>query len=687
MNVRMLRRFILLTLLVILPCLASAAEKEDFIPLEDLFTVDNFVDLAISPEGRYLVGLRINKWGDNYVQDLFCFDTEKGNVWQLTSSRESDEVISFLSFVDEEYLLVRFGYARSLERIHITGKEQKVILPSRDTIDKKHSLAFLTDASVLRSYLPDEPGSILVRLSRFGEHTGYLHSRYIKGGDNSRGIYKVNTETLEYELLADNPGGVVEYILSDKNEPALAIVMEGIERNSYGVTENSDELRLVSEFELWLIENKQLSRMVDLETTIDFRTYKMSVDDAWYNSELNEVIFKSDRKEGVAALMSYNLESRRLKTLAKRDHVGISNIVYDSWYHNPIGVSYHDGPYTCDYFDPEMKALYSGLKGAFPDRQIKIASINMDRTKMVVLVWNGDIPGIYYFYDKDTNNLQEIFRSKPWLDDAPLSPTQAIKFKSRDGLDIHGYLTLPVRPGTKAPYPTIVLLHGGPWSRDYLGFGFFVQFYADRGYAVLQINYRGSSGYTRSFIDASKYKWGVEMQDDITDGVQWAIQQGYADADRIAIGGASFGAYLSMMALCKTPGLYKAGIGMMGLYDLNSYYEFFDKEEKEHVKLIWNEWVISPDWSKKDIQAHSPLYLADQVIAPVFLFHGNKDRRVNSKQTMDMARALKNNGVYVKTYYPTRARHKLTEKTLVDLHKKIEKFLRKHFPSDVLKKD
>ena len=220
-----------------------------------------------------------------------------------------------------------------------------------------------------------------------------------------------------------------------------------------------------------------------------------------------------------------------------------------------------------DADDPKGQFL-AQLYQAFPNQKVVITSNTRDHSKMVVKVSSDKNPGDFYLFDTKTNKAELLFSSKTEIDPDAMAAMQPISFKARDGLQLHGYLTTP--PGVAAKnLPMILMVHGGPHGiRDEWGWNPEVQFFADRGYAVLQVNYRGSGGYGMRFQDAGYRHWGTTMQDDLADGVQWAIQQGTTDPKRVCIYGASYGGYAAFENAIRYPDLYKCIVGYVGLYDL-----------------------------------------------------------------------------------------------------------------------
>jgi dipeptidyl aminopeptidase/acylaminoacyl peptidase len=273
--------------------------------------------------------------------------------------------------------------------------------------------------------------------------------------------------------------------------------------------------------------------------------------------------------------------------------------------------------------------------------------------------------------------LTKIADRNPWLHEDQLAEMKPIQYQSRDGLTIHGYLTLPKGRDPKN-LPVVVNPHGGPWVRDNWGFNPEVQFLANRGYAVLQVNYRGSTGYGREFWEASFKQWGGTMQDDITDGVNWLVSQGIADPKRVAIYGGSYGGYAVLEGLTKNPDLFAAGVDYVGVSNLFTFLKTVPPYWKPYLDMMY-EMVGNPEIDKDWFQAHSPALNADKIKAPLFVAQGAKDPRVNINESNQIVEALKKRGVDVQYMVKPDEGHGFrNEENRFDFYEAMEVFLSKY---------
>jgi dipeptidyl aminopeptidase/acylaminoacyl peptidase len=285
--------------------------------------------------------------------------------------------------------------------------------------------------------------------------------------------------------------------------------------------------------------------------------------------------------------------------------------------------------------------------------------------------------GAYYFYDKETKDLTKLAELSPWLNEEHLCDMQSISYTSRDGLTIQGYLTLPLGYEPKE-LPVVVNPHGGPWARDYWGFNPEVQFLANNGYAVLQMNFRGSTGFGKEFWEASFKQWGRTMQDDITDGVNWLIDQGIADPERIAIYGGSYGGYATLAGLTLTPDLYAAGVDYVGVSNLFTFMNTIPPYWKPMLDML-TEMVGHPETDSLMLAEVSPVFHVDKIQAPLFVAQGANDPRVNKAESDQIVEALKARGVDVEYMVKDNEGHGFrNEENRFDFYRAMITFLDKH---------
>ncbi|MBX3713810.1 MAG: S9 family peptidase [Lysobacter sp.] len=286
-------------------------------------------------------------------------------------------------------------------------------------------------------------------------------------------------------------------------------------------------------------------------------------------------------------------------------------------------------------------AVYASLAEAFPDSFVDFSSATRDGKQIVVSVSSDRNPGELYLYDRASGKARFLMRNRQWIDSKRMGTVKPISLTTRDGLKIHGYLTIPQGSDGKN-LPMIVNVHGGPIGpRDDWGFNWETQLFASRGYAVLQVNYRGSGGFGKAFSDKGFGTWATDIMNDIVDATKWTIAQGYADKDRICIYGGSFGGYASMMAPAREPGLFKCAFGYVGAYDAEIQMTMSDTSQSESGRRYM---LRALGRTKEERAAMSPVNHADKIRIPVYLAAGARDARCPPENTEAMKKALVNAG-------------------------------------------
>jgi dipeptidyl aminopeptidase/acylaminoacyl peptidase len=383
-----------------------------------------------------------------------------------------------------------------------------------------------------------------------------------------------------------------------------------------------------------------------------------------------------------AALYEYNFKTKTFgKLVYEHDEVDCCNVIMNEKKRDMIGVAYAVGKPVIIYTDERWKQIMEGINKALPDTVNVVSSIDDNETRAVVTASSSTQPTRYYLYDFEKQSLEWLTDSRPWVDSSKMAEMVPYSFNARDGMKMHGYLTVPCGSDGKN-LPLVVNPHGGPWARDVWGFNSETQFLANRGYAVLQVNFRGSTGFGLEHMRSSWKQWGQSMQNDITDAVNWAINEGIADPDRICIYGGSYGGYATMAGLAYTPELYKCGINYVGVTDipllLKTAPDAWAATEEQMEVMIGD-----PKSEKEFLEQWSPSNHADKIEAPVFMAYGLKDPRVNIKHLKVMEKSLDKAGVEYETMVKSDEGHGYRkEENRMDFYGSMEKFLAKHLKAD-----
>ncbi len=315
--------------------------------------------------------------------------------------------------------------------------------------------------------------------------------------------------------------------------------------------------------------------------------------------------------------------------------------------------------------------LTKALSANFPGELAVFSSFSRDGKHAIVHVSSDRNPGDYYLFDLDTHNAQYLMSARKWIDPQQMRPMQPIALQARDGLALHGFLTLPA--GSK-PYPLVVLPHGGPHGiADMWQYDSETQLLASRGYAVLQVNYRGSGGYGRNFQQRGYRQWGLSMQDDLTDATRWAVQQGYADAGHVCIYGGSYGGYAALEGVVREPDLYKCAVGYAGVYDLRVQLDHSDTQTT-NTGVDYLHRALGDD--RGDLLRRSPLGGVERIKANILLAHGGEDPRVPFKNFREFTSALDQHGKHYETLVEPQEGHGFyLEAHRIEFYQKLLDFL------------
>ncbi|WP_315385607.1 S9 family peptidase [uncultured Stenotrophomonas sp.] len=355
-----------------------------------------------------------------------------------------------------------------------------------------------------------------------------------------------------------------------------------------------------------------------------------------------------EQPEGPDAILSWNPQTNERRMLLRDETVDPGRVIYQPGTRVPVGALYFGDEPRARFFDDTTSTarLYRSLKAALRS-PVYVTSSTRDGRTVLVQTWSGSNPGDFYRYDTVDKKASLLASRNSWIDPSRSAQVRPIALTARDGLKLHGFLTVP--NGRQASrLPLVVMPHGGPIGVfDDGGYEHETQLLAAAGYAVLQVNFRGSSNYGRAHTAAGARQWGLRMQDDVTDATRWAIAEGIADEKRICIYGASYGAYAAMMGTVREPGLYQCAAGYVGIYDLPMMYERGDIQDDRSGVNYLREWLGPVE----GLGAQSPVNLAAQVRVPVFLAAGGEDKRAPIQHTKKMEAALRRAGTPVESLY------------------------------------
>jgi dipeptidyl aminopeptidase/acylaminoacyl peptidase len=382
----------------------------------------------------------------------------------------------------------------------------------------------------------------------------------------------------------------------------------------------------------------------DWQNLVTFEEANGGFTPAWISNDGQRMLVRSNMEpDGTirdkAAIYEYDLVNKQLgKLVFEHPDVDVGGVMASDVKDEAVMITYNGDRPGYHYVDDEWARIMKGIQAAFPDRVVSPSSVTEDENLFIFTVWNERNPATYYLFDKRAGNMEELAVAMDWLDQDQLASMEPVRIQARDGLVLPAFLTIPAGSDGKN-LPMVLNVHGGPWARDYWSFNPEVQLMANRGYAVLQVNFRGSTGYGQDFRNAARRQWGLKMQDDLTDAVNWAVDEGIADPNRICIYGGSYGGYAAMAGATFTPDLYQCAINYVGVTDINllfdsmpSAWELLREEMKRDVG--------DPEKDADLLADRSPVNHADKIKIPILMAYGREDPRVVLEHALKMEKEL-----------------------------------------------
>ncbi|MDH3245513.1 MAG: prolyl oligopeptidase family serine peptidase, partial [Saprospiraceae bacterium] len=440
-------------------------------------------------------------------------------------------------------------------------------------------------------------------------------------------LYKVRISTGERELVRENTDQITNWIFDLDDQIRMA---------SRTAADGSTEFMVVDDNEFKVCYSCSV-----LETCYVSRFHKDG-------KQVYMVTNKGDELD-LTQLTLFDPASQELQVVESdpEGQVDFGGTIFSDVTDELVATTY-TGDKTRIYFrDKDWEAEYNWLKEQLPGVEVNIGSSTKDERKFLVYA-NSDVdPGATYLYDRDKKTLDFQYRPRPKLPVEHLAPMKPVRYASSDGMEIPAYLTLP--KGVEAEdLPVIIFPHGGPWARDYWGYNSYAQFLANRGYAVLGPNFRGSTGYGKAFLNAGNKEWGQKMQDDVTYGAKYLIEEGIADPERIGIMGGSYGGYATLAGLTFTPDVYAAGVSIVGPSNLITLLESIPPYW-EQIRTMFHERMGDPNTEegKAELMKRSPLFSADKIRVPLMVVQGANDPRVKKAESDQIVVAMRELGLPV----------------------------------------
>jgi dipeptidyl aminopeptidase/acylaminoacyl peptidase len=617
--------------------------RPERISVDDFFKPPVRAAASISPDGTRVAYLapwrdRLNVW----VQGLDDHDEPR-----RVTADETRSILHFSWTDDPRWLLY----------LQDTGGDENWHIMRIDLDDpgaKAKDLTPFPGAMSAFELLPDKPGKALVHTNR--------------RSPTQMDAYELDIASGELTLLAENPGDIVGWLASRRgdlfatklNRDGDLEVLKWEAGSLHSIAHYDGKDYTMGMYPMVVIPDGGGIWMGSNEGTDRTRLVRLDVADGKQYAVDSHPTFDIDTRAQVwPGFPEPLIQSRATGEL--------------------LGVRYLHERQVIHALDDHFADVLSALQ-KLSDGDIGALSSDDGGTKWVVSFNHDREPGVTYMYDHETGESRELYRPFPHLNSDQLAPMQPVTIPSRDGLDLHSYLTLPVGVEPRN-LPLVLTVHGGPWARDGWMYNPGVQLLANRGYAVLQVNFRGSAGYGKAFQKAAIGEFAGKMHDDLIDGVEWAIEQGYADRERVAILGGSYGGYAALVGVTFTPDVFAAAIDYVGISDLSNFMRTLPEIARPHLANNWHLFVGNPDDPEElaDMLARSPITKLDQITTPLLVIQGANDVRVVQAESDNLVEGLRARGVEVEYMVKQDEGHGFVNPdNTIDMWNAVDRFLEKH---------
>ena len=598
------------------------------IPLEDFFKNPEKSSYQISPDGSFYSFMAPYKNRMN----IFIQKIGDSSATQLTFE-EARDIAGYFWPNDEQIVFLKDEGGD--ENFHLFGVN----------IDGSNPIGF-TDFDGVRAQiiddLPDQKDFVVIGLNKRNKQVF--------------DPYRLNLKTGETSMLAENPGNIQGWMFDHDGKLRIATaIVDGVNQSILYRENEEDEFK-----------------------TIITTNFKEGFNPQFFTFDNKNIIGSSNLGRDKSVIVEFNpITAKEVRVLYANDDYDVNGVGYSRKRKVITAAYFESWKSERHYFDSTSKAIFEKIQNQLSGYEIGITAINKEENIIILRTYSDKSLGSYYIYNSDDDKMERIVEVSPWIDENEMSKQLPIDYQSRDGLKINGYLTLPkgYNMENAKNLPVVINPHGGPWARDSWGFNPEIQFLANRGYAVLQMNFRGSTGYGRKFFEASFKKWGREMQDDITDGTQWLIDKGIADSTRIAIYGGSYGGYATLMGLVKEPQMYAAGVDYVGVSNMFTFMKTIPPYWEPMLEMMY-EMVGDVEKDSAMLREVSPVFHVDKIKTPLFIAQGKNDPRVNVDESDQMVKAMKDKGIKVEYLVKNNEGHGFrNEENKFDFYRAMEKFL------------
>lgn len=610
---------------------------------------------SVSPSGEYIAAIYNSSDGPSVVISNFG-SSEVSTIVQL---KKSQDRIENIEWVNSTRLLIVASYSESIGNKRF--RRDRIFSVNSDGTDIVELKRNLPESAA--SWERRRAGSLRV-VSLLKDDLKHVLLQTYDYRDEAQAVYKVNVYDKKFSKLFVNKFNVHTWIPNEKGQVLFGYGQDTDQRNSdvntiwYRKSEQSE----------WELLHKQKAFKGETFSPIMLENDKLFV--------------ISDRKSRKASLWTYNIKTGKfIESLFEHEKYDIEGVIYNSDRSRVIGVFYYDDYLREHYFENEYNQISSLVKNSFKGFQSTIYSLSKDKKRMLVHAVKDNSPQKFFWLDIESKKGGLWFSTYPHLEGKKMPNVLPINFKADDGIELSGYLTLPISDVSEAKPPLVIWPHGGPIGiRDYQTFDPYVQFFASQGYAVLQVNYRGSGGFGSNFETSGYREWGKRMQKDLYNGFDWLKGKDLVDTDNTCFAGYSYGGYAALTASFQNPEQYKCVVSIAGISDLFTLAEK-DYRWQGNIRAHIINTIGDPtdESTENELNQLSAINNIEKIKSPILLMHGRYDTQVRVAQSSDFYKEAKNSNLdieYVEFKYGT---HYLDEKeNRLEAFKVLGNFLKKH---------
>ena len=603
-----------------------------------------------------------------------CFDSSVRKV-PVSSFFKTPEKSAFHISPDGKYISYLKPY-HNKQNIYVEtiadGKEVRITsftdYPVRDYFwSLNNQLVFNIDLNDVKQYrlfafdmagrklktLVSLPKVRLRLLSRNHNNKDWINIAMNKRDSSTFDVYQLNTKTAEMRLYIKNPGNITEWYPASEGNIRLAKASDGVNETILFRQSDKEPFKPI-------IKN-------------NFRNSVMPI--AFTKPGGRSFYALSNINRDKMALVEINaLTGQEVKLLYDRKNADINEVYFSRNKHRLDMISWEEAKPEMYFMNAEMKGIYDDLYKQLPGNEVKIIDRDTTEKKLLISTYTDRSPGSVYLYETPEKKLTKLTDLNPDINPAEMCAMMPVSYKASDGLLINGYLTLP-KARKQTNLPVIMLAHNGPWLRNSWGYNAEVQFLANRGYAVFQVNFRGSTGYGKAFKSAGFKQLGGKMQQDITDGVKWLTAKKIADPGRVGIYGGGFGGYSALYGVSFHPDLYQCAVVQYGLINFFTFIKDVPPFFKPYLSMTY-EMVGNPEKDAAMLRSISPVFHTDKIKVPLLIFQGAKDPRANISELNQFVRDLRSRDVVVQYVLKENERtYFKDEKNRIEMYSEIENFL------------